>query len=86
MAAFVATSWSKVISFVAGLLMLPTPVGTSVTRPNWVWILPVIVTSQPMYWVGLPAGRAMPATNSALDVLACGSRVALCSQRPESPL
>ena len=46
---------------------------------------PVIVMSRPMYAVGF-AGRAMPATNSALDVVAPSARVGFWTQMPESAL
>ena len=47
----------------------------------------MIVMSEPITRPsGLRAARRMPATNSALDVVACGSRVAFCTQMPVSAL
>ncbi len=75
-----STSWA------AGLPVLPTPLGTIPTWPNLVSTRPVIVMSEPITPAGLAALRRMPATKSAFDVVAAGSRVASWSQMPESAL
>ena len=64
--------------------VVPTPGGTSCTRPNLVSIRPVIVMSEPITAAGLAALRRTPAMKIALEVVAPASRVACWTQRPAS--
>ena len=67
--------------------MLPTPSGVMPTWPNFVCTTPLIVMSLPITSsAASPGARRMPATNSALEVVACGSRVAFWIQIPASAL
>ena len=72
---------SRAVSFV-----VPTPGGTSCTRPNLVSTRPVIVMSLPSTAAGAAVSRRTPATKIALDVVADSSRCACWTHRPASDL